>query len=209
MMLRLSNDNQQMATDPTGLDKAGFTLVEVLVAICMLSILMAAVISVMVPLRRSYTTQEVAAAAQQNVRMAISYMVNDIRLAGLDPSEQAHTGFEQAIATAIQFTSDRVPEGGSESNGTIDDDHFERVTYYWNVADNTLRLRLYNSQEQTLVNNVTGVRFRYFDGDGNATADLTEIRAVQISLTVQEPAGRGGLLERSYSTRVRCRNMGI
>jgi type IV pilus assembly protein PilW len=209
MMRRRSYTLKSTEAGPSRPDEAGFTLIELLVAICMLSIFMAAVISVMVPLRRSYTTQEVAAGAQQNVRMALAYMVNDIRLAGLDPSQQANTGFEQAIATSIQFTSDRVPEGSSEGNGTIDDDYFERVTYYWNVPDNTLRLRLYNSQEQTLVDNVTGLRFRYFDRDGNATADLTEIRAVEISLTVQEPAGRDGTLERSYSTWVRCRNMGI
>jgi len=209
MMRCQSNKMQPVQAHPSRTAKAGFTLIELLVAICMLSLLMAAVISVMVPLRRSYTTQEVAAGAQQSVRMAMEYMVNDLRLAGLDPSQQAHTGFEQAIATSVQFTSDRVPEGATESNGTIDDDNYERLAYYWNVDDNSLRLRLYNSQEQTLVNNVTGLRFRYFDENGNETADLTEIRSVQISLTVQEPAGRDGIVERSYSTRVRCRNMGV
>ena len=204
MMWRLSDEIQPVQTD-----SAGFTLIELLVAICMLSLLMAAVISVMVPLRRSYTAQEAAAGAQQSVRMAMEYMVNDLRLVGLDPSQQAHTGFEQAIATSVQFTSDRAAEGDTESNGTIDDDNYERLTYYWNVDDNTLRLRLYNSQEQTLVNNVTSLRFRYFDSDGAETADLSEIRSVQILLTVREPAGRDGVVERSYSTRVRCRNMGI
>jgi prepilin-type N-terminal cleavage/methylation domain-containing protein len=209
MMRRRSHGNQYVQTGKVVKNKAGFTLIELLVAICMLSLLMAGVISVMTSMRRSYTTQEVAAGAQQNVRMAIAYMVNDIRLAGLDPSQQANTGFEQAIATSLRFTSDRVPEGETDSNGEIDDDNFERLTYYWNVDDNTLRLRLYGSIEQTLVDNVTNLRFRYFDRDGDETADLTEIRSVQILLTVQEPAGREGLLERSYSTRVRCRNMGI
>ena len=45
--------------------------------------------------------------------------------------------------------------------------------------------------------------------DGNETSDLQLIRAVQISMTVEEDAGIEGTVERSYTTRVLCRNMGI
>ena len=39
--------------------------------------------------------------------------------------------------------------------------------------------------------------------------DLQAIRAVQISMTVEEDAGTGGTIERSYTTRVLCRNLGV
>ena len=60
----------------------------------------------------------------------------------------------------------------------------------------SLNLRLYAGAPvqttQQLVNNVTNLRFRYYDEEGNETADLEEIRAVQISMTVEEDAGTGG-----------------
>ena len=49
----------------------------------------------------------------------------------------------------------------------------------------------------------------YFDADGNTTATLTDIRSVGISLTAEAPAGRDGTVERTYTTRVRCRNLSL
>lgn len=38
---------------------------------------------------------------------------------------------------------------------------------------------------------------------------LSDIRTVEISIIVEEPAGREGTVQRTYSTRVRCRNAGL
>ena len=191
----------------------GFTLVELLVTLAMFSILVAAIAAVLVPMRRSYTTQEVSAAAQQSVRMAVEFMINDIRLAGLDPMESANAGIEMANATAIRFTADRVPEGATECDGAIKTNNSERLTYYYEAADQTLRLRTdegtASQNTQTLVDNVTNLQFRYLDTNGNTTSVLADIRAVEITLTVEEDAGRDEPVERTYSTLVRCRNMGI
>jgi type IV pilus assembly protein PilW len=201
-------------TRPQGFGEAGFSLVEMLVVVAMLSIFMAATYAVMLPLRRSYTTQDVAAGAQQTARMAVEFMAGEIRLAGLNPIESNEPfGFERASATDIQFTSDRIDRaaGETEANGTIDNANFERIGYFFEAGDNSLRERRYEGSPsqitQTLVNNVRELRFRYFDADDNETANLEDIRAVQISLTVEEPAGRDGLLQRNYATKVICRNL--
>lgn len=193
--------------------RAGFTLVELLVTLALFSIIIASIGAVLVPMRRSYTSQEVSSAVQQSVRMAVELMVNDIRLAGLDPMESANAGIEMANATSMRFTADRVPEGATESDGEIKSNNSERLTYYLEGSDQSLRLRTDegtpSQTTQTLVNNVTNLQFRYFDTDGNETAALADIRAVQVTLTVEEDAGRDGTVERSYTTRVRCRNLGI
>lgn len=201
-------------TQSQGFGEAGFSLVEMLVVVAMLSIFMAATYAVMLPLRRSYTTQDVAAGAQQTARMAVEFMASEIRLAGLNPIESSEPfGFERASATDIQFTSDRIDRaaGETEANGTIDEANFERLGYFFEASDNSLRERRYEGSPsqvtQSLVNNVQELRFRYFDADDNETANLDDIRAVQISLTVEEPAGRDGLLRRNYSTKVICRNL--
>jgi type IV pilus assembly protein PilW len=193
---------------------AGFTLIEVLVSIAMISIFSAAAMAVLIPLSRSYTATDVASSAQQVVRMAVEVMANDIRLAGLDPLDQADAGLQEANATSIRFTCDRVNvvAGDTEANGQIDNDNFENINYYFEPATESLNLRLYSGAPvqttQQLVNNVTNLEFRYFDEAGLVTGDLDLIRSVQISMTVEEDAGNGGTVERSYTTRVLCRNLG-
>ncbi len=201
---------------------SGFTLIEILVAIAMISIFMAAAMAVLIPLSRSYTQTDVASSAQQVVRMAVDVIANDVRLAGLDPLRQLQgtdasglplAGFQEAGATSVRFTCDRVKDGEEEANGTIENENFENINYYYEAATKSLNLRLYSGSPvqttQQLVNNVTNLRFRYYDEDGNETSDLFEIRSVLISMTVEEDAGTAGPVERSYTTKVLCRNLGI
>jgi hypothetical protein len=58
-------------------------------------------------------------------------------------------------------------------------------------------------------NNVSNLIFTYYDETGAVTTSRDAIRTVEISMTVQLPAGRGGTVGRTYSTRVRCRNIGL
>lgn len=190
----------------------GFTLIEVLLVLAMSSMLMAAVVSTMTSLKRSYTTQDVAADTQQDVRMAMVLMTRDIKQAGLNPLVTASAGFERAESSYLRITSDRIPTGGAEANGSIDDANFERVSYFRNPSDNTLQIRLYEGSTsaettQTIADNVTNLQFSYFDAAGATTTDLTDIRSVGIALTASAPAGLDGNVARSYTTRVRCRNL--
>ncbi len=194
----------------------GFTLIELLIVLGMSMILLGAVVTTMASLKRSYTTQDVAADTQQDIRMAMVLMTRDIKLAGLDPLNSADAGFERAESAYIRVTSDRIDTGAGdvEANGTIDDDNFERVSYFRDPATDSLRIRLYegsttSEDTQTLADNITNLQFTYFDADGNATGTLTDIRSVGISLTAEAPAGRDGTLERTYTTRVRCRNLSL
>ena len=191
---------------------AGFTLIELLISLVLFSIIIATVATVLVPLRRSYTTQEVAAAAQQTTRLAIDFMVNDIRLAGLDPIGEAEAGIELASALKFRFTIDRAPQGG-EANGEIDLGNLEQLTYTWDAPNQQLQViqdeTLGSPVTDTMVNNVTNLRFTYFDEDDVETTDTEEIRSVALTMTVEEPAGLDGTVERTYNTRVRCRNLGI
>jgi len=61
--------------------------------------------------------------------------------------------------------------------------------------------------EEVLIDNVTSLNFTYLDSDDHTTSDLNEIRSVTVSLTMQRPAGRDEEVSRTYTTRVRCRNL--
>ena len=192
---------------------SGFTLVELLVALAVGAIVLTAIYSVYGGLTRSYTTQNVAADMQQVVRAGIDFMVEDIIRAGLNPNGAIGIGILVATSTSIRFTADR------NMNGTLDSANSEEITYSYlpasNRIDQCLDETIGAADCQPFIDNVTGLTFTYLDGSDNdlgspvAVADLDDIRTIVISLTVQEPAGRQGLVARTYSTRFRCRNLGI
>ena len=106
-------------------------------------------------------------------------------------------------------------------------DNFENITYA--LVVNQLQITD-NSGTETLIDNVVNLQFRYFKendtdtptnndlingydlinyhalGDPLGADDRLDIRTVEISITVEEPAGREGMIQRTYNTRVRRRN---
>lgn len=199
--------------------RAGFSLIELMVAMAIGSIVLAGIFSVYTAHTRSYTTQNVAAEVQQTARAGIDYMVEDIMMAGFDPLEVAGSSILAASSTRLNFTLDR------NMNGTIDTGSDEEVTY---VLDGSGRIihtidesQVGSADTQPFIDNVTGLTFTFrneLDQDmindlalGNPLplANLGDIRTVEIRMTVAEPAGRGNPVARTYNTRVRCRNIGL
>ncbi len=215
-------------SDAGGMRDRGFTLVELLVTMVVSSIIMAAIYSVYAGLTRSYTTQNVAADAQQAVRATIDFMAEDIMMAGLLDYQEDYLNVPE-ISTAgseiMTFTADRNMDGDTN-------DDFEDLTYRLDGTE--LKQKDNNSGiEETFIDNVFNFEFRYFrenaadtptdndlingrdlinyhgGSDPLVPADRPDIRTVQISITVEEPAGMGGPVQRTYTTRVRCRNAGF
>jgi type IV pilus assembly protein PilW len=212
----------------------GFTLIELLVTLAVASIVMAAIYSVYAALTRSYTTENAYADAQQAVRATIDLMAEDIMMAGaMDPWEDYDDSSDPpeiklAGSQEISFTSDR------NMDGDILDD-FEDITY--RLQGDELKLRDNNSGiEETFIENVLQFEFKYYTENAADTPTnndlvnnkdlikgygyedptdyldddyLSDIRTVEISITVEEPAGRDGMVQRNYTTRVRCRNAGL
>jgi prepilin-type N-terminal cleavage/methylation domain-containing protein len=214
------------ASDAGGIRHRGFTLVELLVTMVIASIVMAAIFSVYAALTRSYTTQNAAADVQQAVRATIDFMAEDIMMAGLTNPEEDYgataVGISVAGTTTISFNADRNMDGDTDAA-----DNFENITYA--LVGNQL-LITDDSGTAPLIGNVVNLQFRYFrenDADTPTNNDLTngydlinyhlggdplgaddraDIRTVEILITVEEPAGREGVIQRTYSTRIRRRN---
>ncbi|MFQ5484442.1 MAG: prepilin-type N-terminal cleavage/methylation domain-containing protein [Desulfobacterales bacterium] len=194
-----------------GRSASGFTLLEVLVTIAMISIFIPSVYGVYTIITRSLTTESVVADVQQDVRFSLDFMVQDIRMAGLDPYSSASAGIEVATTTKLRFTADQ------NMDGAINNTSQERVSYLLDAPNNQLDQILYEgtaSQDtQALIENVTALSFTYLDKDGNtiaapvAPANLQDIKQIDISLTAQAPAGQVGTISRTYNARVRGRNL--
>jgi hypothetical protein len=126
-------------------------------------------------------------------------MIRDIRIAGLDPLQTGGFGVVSATSTVFRLTADKNMDGNTN-------DAAEDVTY--SVAGGNLQLTDDQGTE-TLSRYVTDFSFTYFDQDGVVTTNISDIRSVEIIMSVREPSGGGKWVSRTFTTRVRVRNLGL
>jgi|AP12_2_1047962.scaffolds.fasta_scaffold01878_4 type IV pilus assembly protein PilW len=182
---------------------AGFTLAELVMAMGIMVIVVAAIISVFTSLNRMYTAQGVAAGVQQVARTGIDIMTRNIRMAGFNPLNISGIGIREATSNSIRFESDTDEDGTIATNG--DEDIAYRLT-----NSQLVQQKNGNGNRYPLIDNVSALTFNYFDEDGETViGDPAAIRSVEVSLTVEEPAGRDRVVRRTYSTRVICRNLSL
>lgn len=195
--------------------KAGFSLVELLMALATSTIVLGAIYSVFTITNKNITTQNVAANMQQTLRSAIGLMARDIRLAGLDPVGTGSFGIQEAAQLKIRFTLDSLDSGTGDFNGTVDETNSEKVTYEFLNGQiiQTLYEGTPSENSAVLINSIDAMYFSYLDADandlGNPVADLDLIRTVVIYIKVKEPAGRDEPVERTLTRKVECRNLGF
>lgn len=173
----------------------GFSMIELLISMAIFSLLAGAIGGVYVSTSRTSTLQNASAGVQQSVRGALEIMVQDIRMAGYNPTgtDPNPASIEIAESQKIQVTADR------DGNGTIDNTNFERIAY--ELVNNELRRILYGgASNDAIINNVTDLQFTY---------PVTNPSIVDITLTVEENAGYGNTVSRTLETRVYCRNLDI
>jgi len=177
----------------------GFTMVELLLVLLIMLIVVAATYGVFGTLARSYTKENVIADVQQNLRINMEYMLRDIRLAGLDPLKSAAAGIVSVSPTALRFTADKNMDGDVTDPG-------EDVTYEA-VGGN---LQMTDDQGTVTLNEqIVDFSFLYLDADGAETLNAGNVRTVGISLSARAPAGNAAPVRRTYTTMVRCRNIGL
>ena len=182
----------------------GFTLAEVVMALGIMLLVLAAMINMFTSLNRTYTTQNVAAGVQQVTRAGIDIMTRNIRMAGFNPLNLNPIGIVQASPDMIRFKLD------TDGDGTIATNTSEDMAYLLNGNKQLIRQLNGNSYSNvSLVENVADLTFRYLDNQDLETNELSAIRTVEVSLTVEEPAGRDRVLSRTYATRVICRNLNL
>jgi type II secretory pathway component PulJ len=182
----------------------GFTVTELVLALAIMMMVMASIVSLLISLNRVYAAQSVIAGVQQVTRAGINIMTRNIRLAGLNPLKINQIGILEASVNKIRFQHD------TNGSGTIETGQNEDSAYLLNGNHQLIRQKDGNSRSnKSLVDHVNDLTFKYLDRDNEETSILDEIRTVEISLTVREPAGKDKFISRTYSTRVICRNLGF
>lgn len=201
---------------------AGFTLTEVLVSLAIVSILIAALAGVFERSSKLYTTQNAAAALQQEVRAALDVIAAEVRMAAYDPRKTGKFEIKRAGGTEFRFLSDLDGDGkiGQPGPGKPynTDGECEARSIRYSLGTNSILIRCgdgtpYVKDGESLIGGtdnlrVTALDFSYRDKHNNSTTNLKEIRSAVISIRARAPAGRAGWIERTYSTIVDIRNTG-
>lgn len=206
---------------------SGLTLVEVLVAMAIVSIIVGAMGFIFERSSRVYTTQNATARLQQEVRAALDIIKVDALMAGYDRLSQlslAQDLFVVMDATRMRIRADRDGDG-SLADAYNSSGECENRSYRYQASQNAVQILCGEgtaSQEQDFLIGglnfdgsstdvqVTALSFDYRDEFGNTvlpTRPLNEIRGVTISITAQLPAGRAGMVQRTYTTQVDFRNV--
>ena len=162
----------------------GFTLVELLVALALSGIVMAAIYRASTAQQRIYIAQDQVAEMQQEARAALDMIVHSVRLAGFDPTSTGQfliqlPGGEDGRCITRDGIAFYVDDNG---NGTIDLSDSEQIAFRLNVdqngedlaaPDNVLRKYSLGAVTwQPVAENVEAIGFAYaYDADGDKQMD--------------------------------------
>ena len=97
----------------------GFTLIELMIALVITSILLAGIYTTYITQLKSHLTQQLIVEMQQNLRATMLIIERDIRMVGYDPTLNAGAGILTMLGNSFGFTMDVT---GGENDG-IDNDN--------------------------------------------------------------------------------------
>lgn len=178
---------------PSRCSNQGFTMVELLVAMVVSLLALAAIYSTFQSQHLSYQIQRETSDMQQNIRTAMYYMQREIRMAGSNPLKSlpfSSFGITAAGQNSITFTEDvRGPDVGAPPvpappDGDVNDPD-ENITYNFFDSDGDGTNDCINRNGQTVAHNIDALDFVYLDSNGAVTATLANIRSVEITIVAR------------------------
>jgi type IV pilus assembly protein PilW len=178
----------------------GFSLLEMLIVIAVMSIVLSVAVGSFDNMSRFFSRENVKSETQKKARFGLEVLIADIQLAGLNPRGGAGGGIQLATPTSIRVASDLNFDGDF-------DDASETITYTLN--GNRLEQTNHLGTE-AIAESVSSFLLTYFDRNGNQLPEpinISEVRSVEVLIALAQSAGRDASISRNYSTRIRCRNL--
>ena len=185
--------------------EAGFTLLELLMAMTISTAIMGSIVVVSGQLQRSYYSQIEGASVQQEARFALDWIVRELNAAGNNPMG-ADTGACPSSGTVFRAirrdpNADNVQNDiriHSDSNGngllgglsSACTEASEDITIQLNTTTNTIQRRDNNTEMAAVDKSdsvITGLTFAYLDSNRATTTADAAVSFVQITVTAQTP----------------------
>jgi len=178
----------------------GFTLIEILVAMAIAGVVMAGIYSAYSSQQRSYLVQEQVAGIQQSLRAAMDLMEREIRMVGFDPYGNSGAGIMTAEDGTISFTVVADDDLYDNDGDGVTDESGELKTIRYSLydsggdGDGDLGRKVGSGNNKPVAENIDTLNFVYLREDGTPTADVSEIRSIQITMIA-----RSGRIDRRYT----------
>jgi type IV pilus assembly protein PilW len=172
----------------------GFSLLEMLIVLAVFTFIVGGIFSNLSQSQVRYQFEQEVAELQQSARNAVDLMEREIKLAGFPKASYYDSAQNWTMANSNKVAegfitisaSNLVFEADVEEDGIVD-----RVDY--NLASGTLSRSAQDKPAgggapaavyQVLANNVTALTFTYLDSNGTVTATASQVRSVQILLSL-------------------------
>lgn len=178
---------------------AGFTLVELIVVITILSVVLAALMGVMLSIQRTYVSLRETARAQESLRTAHFVLGTIFRTAGADPQNTGLTLLDPDPQSHGTFDNVRVVSDFNPADGDVADP-LEDVLVW--VDTDTLFVRWQaGGADLPLAFPFIELRFEYYQTDGTLLTTASQVAgATRIKFTLEAPRDpRSGAVERIES----------
>lgn len=167
------------------LERDGFTLVELIITMAVGMMVLGVVLTFFWHQQKVSFTENAVVEMQQGARTGLSLMTREIRMAGYDPDGILDMAIQTANADEIVFNTAHVDSVTNTLTGNI-----LRIRYAVGGDGNLGRATVVDAPGtvtpfgvlQTIAYNIDVLNLVYLDADGGITADLADIRAVQITL---------------------------
>jgi type IV pilus assembly protein PilW len=169
----------------------GFTLIEVLVAMAIAGVAMAGIYSAYSSQQRSYIVQEQVAGMQQSLRAAFDLMEREIRMAGFDPYRNSGAGIIAAGVNNISFAFVADDDSYDNDGDGDTDESGELKTIRYSLydsggdGDNDLGRKVGAGNNKPVAENIDALNFVYLRKDGTPTANVSEMRSIQITVVAR------------------------
>jgi hypothetical protein len=178
-----------------GTDAGRVHLADLLTALAVVGLVLAATLTVFGQGQRAYTHGAARVEAQQNARIALSRMAREIRQAGAGGGTLSPIAIAEPSRLVIQHDLDG--DGRAATRG-------ETVT--WLRTGDVLR-RNAGGGAQPIINGVRGLAFTYLDAGRRPTTTPAAVRVVVITLVTEpEHPAAGSATLTKVATEVRLRN---
>jgi Tfp pilus assembly protein PilW len=197
----------------------GVTVAELLVTAAVIGVIMAGLFSLLLSGQHSFRSGVNRAEAQQNARLVLNRMVQDIRTAGFDPKNTQSFAAVTALPSGTGFVlrNDWSGDGVIQTAGTTTVDgveHGEQITYTFSSGTLTRQETGLDASAVTVTTSINSVTVQYLDASDTAVstpsgADASLIRTVVLDITTNSDTITSGTVNRvavNSQNRVRIRN---
>ncbi len=163
---------------------AGFTLIEMVMALALSFVTVTAVYSLYVSELRAQNVREDRLDMQQQARVVIDVVSRELLMAGFDPRGVNRDVDLSNDFQGVTYHHDRlIIKADLSGNGLIVDAN-ESIIFVYDAKTHTLR-RNTGGGNQPFGENIESFLVEYFDQEGNLTTQSSAIRQVGIAVTAR------------------------